>query len=219
MQFQEILIIGLGLLASVGIIITGLITHRKRLFLFAAGVSFLSIIQYALIGSMSALLISSIAVVRSSSIAFLETKYPKVNSVPIAVGFVVAYILVFSVGSGWFSQPLPWFEWLPLTGAILGTLAPLFNRMILVKITFITTNINWLIFEFIKGAYGQMVGDTFAIVTNTIAIVYLIIQHNKASVNVSDEEIEDLSTGIIETITRPLEKITTASHKVINNES
>lgn len=202
----EISVIIIGSIASIIMVIAGLTTHRKRLFTLATLISLLSLTQFLILGTYAAMVIGIISATRNFSLAFLEEKFPKINTPKTAIFYSLLHTLAFTLTTNVTSGNTPIYEFLPLTGAIIGTLAPLFNRMVLLKTFMVFSGLSWLTFELIKGAYGQAIGETFTLFANLTAIVYLTIQHRKLG-NVDDETIEDLSTQIIHVVTTPIDII------------
>lgn len=217
MDIHQIIILIIGLCASVVMVIAGLTTHRGKLFMFNACVSALSVAQYLMIGSTAALAVGAIGFVRNSLLAFFSEKYPQVNSTKAVLFFGGTHILAFTLITQWSVTPLSWYEFLPLTGALIGTTAPLFKNMIIVKSLFILCGVNWLTFEIIKGAYGQVFGEILTLGANITAVIYLTIQHRKLGANVPDDAIEDLGTHIIDVITTPVEILRTGTIRVASS--
>ena len=205
-MITELLPLIIGGLASVGMVIAGLTTHRRKLFAFNLTVSLLSVGQYLLLGSISAMLVGIIGAIRSGLLVAFEHKFPQINSGRMIILFSGLHILAFTIATNWSTDALTWFEWLPLAGALIGTLAPFFKSMVLMKMLYVLCGINWLTFELITGAYGQVVGEIFTLFANSTAIVYLIIQHKRLG-NVPDDAIEDLGTHIIDVVTTPINVI------------
>lgn len=203
---QEITVMIIGGIASVIMVIAGLTTHRKRLFTLATIISLLSLTQFFILGTYAAMMIGIISATRNFSIAFLEDKFPQLNTVKTAILYCLLHTFAFTLTTNVTSGQTPIYEFLPLAGAVVGTLAPLFNRMIILKTFMVFSGLNWLTFEIIKGAYGQVIGETFTLFANISAIIYLTIQHRKLG-NVDDETIEDLSTQIIHVVTTPIDII------------
>lgn len=203
-QFLQPIIIIVGLFTSVLMVISGLTTHRRKLFTFNATISLLSVAQFALLGTWSALAISFIAVVRNTMLAGFEHKYPQINTLKVAVLFSGVYILAFTLITSFPVNPTPWYEFFPLVGSLLGTFSSFFKNMIYMKTFIIFSGINWVAFEIIQGAYGQLVGESLKVIANIAAIIYLVNQHKKLGVDISDDEIEDLSTHVIDVITTPI---------------
>ncbi len=199
----EILTLIFGGLASVLMVIAGLTTHRRKLFTFNLSVNLLTIGQYLLLGSMSAMLVGVIGAARNGFLVAFEHKHPQINSGRMIVLFSGLHILAFTIATGWSSHALNWYEWLPLIGALIGTLAPFFNRMVIMKGLYVLCGVNWLTFELLTGAYGQVIGEVFTLFANSAAIVYLVAQHKKLG-NISDDKIEDLGTHIIDVVTTPV---------------
>lgn len=205
-MITEFLPLIIGGLASVFMVIAGLTTHRRKLFTFNLTVSLLSVGQYLLLGSISAMLVGIIGAARSGLLVAFEHKFPQINSGRMIILFSGLHILAFTIATNWSTSNLMWFEWLPLTGALIGTLAPFFKRMVTMKTLYVLCGVNWLIFELITGAYGQVVGEIFTLFANSTAIVYLLIQHRRFG-NVPDDAIEDLGTHIIDVVTTPIDVV------------
>ena len=202
-MITEFLPLIIGGLASVFMVIAGLTTHRRKLFTFNLTVSLLSVGQYLLLGSISAMLVGIIGAARSGLLVAFEHKFPRINSGRMIILFSGLHVLAFTIATNWSTSNLMWFELLPLTGALIGTLAPFFKSMITMKTLYVLCGINWLTFELITGAYGQVVGEIFTLFANSTAIVYLLIQHRRLG-NVPDDAIEDLGTHIIDVVTTPV---------------
>ena len=216
MDIHQIIILIIGLCASAIMVIAGLTTHRTRLFTFNMCVSALSVAQYLMIGSVAALAVGAIGFVRNGLLAFLEKKYPQVNGPKAVMFFSGLHILAFTIITQWSISALPIYEFLPLTGALIGTLAPLFKHMVVVKSLFILCGINWLTFEIIKGAYGQVFGEVLTLGANITAVIYLTMEHRKLGQDVPDDAIEDLGTHIIDVITTPIEILKTGAISVVS---
>lgn len=200
---QPIVLI-IGLIASVLMVIAGLTTHRRKLFTFNATISLLSVSQYFLLGTWSALAIAAIGVTRNVMLAGFEHKYPQVNTYKTAIFFAGLHTLVFTLITQFPVNHLSWYEFLPLIGALFGTFASFWKHMVIIKTFMIISGINWLTFEIVKGAYGQALGESLTMIANFAAIAYLILQHRKLGANISDDEIEDLSTQVINIVTTPI---------------
>jgi hypothetical protein len=203
-EVKQILVIILGVIASILMVAGGLTTKRKKLLVLLASLSVVCISQYVILGATIAMAISVVGIVRYALLYFFEEEHPWVNSIPMALAFIMLHVLAFTVGSGFYSQELHAYDFIPLVGAILGTLSFMFSNMVIVKTLMVAIGSIWLAYEFIIGAYGQMVGEALTLVANVVAIVYLI---RSRMAGVPEADIPDLNTQVIHTLTTPVEII------------
>lgn len=201
-ETTQIIVIILGVLASIGMVTSGMTTNRRKLLLLLSILSILGISQYLLLGVVIALATSLVNLTRTTLLFFFEKRFPILSGLPVAFLFMSLHLLAFSFATNQFLNPLTIFDYIPLVGAFLGTLAFVFRNMVIVKSLMLTISIMWVMYEFMIGAYGQMLGETFTIFANIVAIIYLVRKH---SAGLTDDQIPDLTTQVIQTITTPID--------------
>jgi len=207
------LVILIGILSSLLLVISGLSTQRRRMLLFATGTSVLVAAQYMMTNSTLALIICFIGIVRNI-VAIAAERYPILDKWFFLVGFLVAHTAAFLFTAKWDDFHI--INMLPLFGAYVGTVAVFFKRMSITKALMIVCGGIWLSYELHTGLYGQMVGESFTLVANSIALVTLLVA---ARNGIPETAVDNVDTHLIETITSSIpvvqEKIRTKAIPVI----
>lgn len=207
------LIISLGILSSVALVMSGLSTQRKRMLIFSIITSVLTGVQYSLTGSTFALLVCAIGVIRGFT-ALAALKKPVFGRWYFLVFFLLTVTTLFIITADW--DTLTFMDMLPLLGSYIGTAALFFKRMTHTKILLIICGGVWLTYEFHAGIYGQMIGESFTIIANIIALTSLMLAARRG---VPENEVENIDTHIIDVITTSIpviqDKIRTTSIPII----
>jgi hypothetical protein len=207
------LIIFIGILSSLLLVISGLSTQRKRMLMFATGTSALVAVQYLMAHSTLALVICFIGIIRNI-VAIMAERYPILDKWFFLAGFLAAHTVAFLLTAKWDDFHI--INMFPLFGAYVGTVAVFFKRMAITKAMMIACGAIWLSYEFHSGIYGQMVGESFTLVANSIAFITLLVAARKG---IPESAVDNVDTHLIETITSSLpvvqEKIRTRAIPVI----
>lgn len=207
------LVILIGILSSLLLVISGLSTQRRRMLLFATGTSVLVAAQYMMTNSTLALIICFIGIVRNI-VAITAERYPILDKWFFLAGFLAAHTAAFLFTAKWDDFHI--INMLPLFGAYVGTVAVFFKRMSITKALMIVCGGIWLSYELHTGLYGQMVGESFTLVANSIALVTLLVA---ARNGIPETAVDNVDTHLIETITSSIpvvqEKIRTKAIPVI----
>lgn len=192
----------LGVISSITLIISGLSTNRKRMLLFGIITSALLIVQYSLNHSTVALVVSAISIIRSLSV-LTSLKYPILRTWPFLGLFLIAQTVAFIFTANWNHFSLA--DALPVMGAYLGTIAVFSERMSVTKSFAISGGLVWLAYELSAGFYTQMIGESFTLFANSIALV-MILKAERAGV--SEEALKDIDTQVIGALTGSIPIIT-----------
>lgn len=191
----ETLVLLLGIISSTTLIISALSIHRRRLLLFAIATTVIVGTQYGLVGSEIGLAACVLGLARNLLVVG-SLKYPWLNHWSFIPIFVLLHLASFMVFTDW--NDLSWISFIPLVGGWLGVIAVYFTSVLYTKAIFICVGAMWMIYEFDMALYGQMIGEGLTLVANTFAFFALL---NAARRGVPQEQIEDLDTHLIETIT------------------
>lgn len=207
------LVISIGILSSAALVMSGLSTQRKRMLIFSIITSLLTGIQYSLTESTFALIVCGIGVIRGFT-ALTALKYPTFGKWYFLALFLASVTAVFILTTNW--NTLTFIDTLPLIGSYIGTAALFFKKMIHTKMLLIICGGIWLTYEFHVGIYGQMVGEGFTIIANSIALTSLLIAARRG---VPENEVDNVDTHIIDVITTNIpiitDKVRTSSIPVI----
>ena len=181
--------------------------------IFAVATSALCVVQYSLTGSILALIICFIGIFRNLT-ALAAIKWPIFHSWMFLVFFLLMNTGAFFVTAKW--DAFNAIDTLPLIGSYLGTVAIFFSKMTITKSFMIACGATWLFYEYHAGIYGQMVGETFTLVANVVALATLMSASRRG---VAEQDVDNVDTQIIEVITSSIpvitEKVRTATIPVM----
>jgi hypothetical protein len=200
------LVILLGIASSITLIISALSVHRKRLLMFGIATGSLVAIQYGLVGSWVALMTLSIGLVWTVMM-LLSAKHAWLKNPLLIPLFMVFHVTSFAALSNW--DAMTWVNFIPLIGGWGSLIALFMTDMIKTKSALILLGGMWLAYEYSSGLYGQMVGESLNLVANTVALSALITARRRG---IPEDQMEDLDTQLIGTITTSIPTITQAIH-------
>ena len=193
---SSILVLFLGLISSATLIIAALSVHRPRLLVFSIITNVILVIQYELVGSIAALAVCAIGLIRMSMVLG-SLKKPWLNHWAFIPVFLAIHATSFYLLNDW-SVENSWINFIPIAGGMLSTVAFFFKKVIVIKATLILIGVLWIIYEFNVGIYGQMIGESLNLLANVFAFVTL---YRAQRAGIPEEDIEDVDTHIIDTIT------------------
>lgn len=189
----QIIILTLGVFASVSLIASALSTTKTRLLIFALISAIILVVQFALTGDALLGMVAVLIGVTRISLVLLSTKIPWLNHwifIPIFIGL---HITAFTYLNDW--SHIEIYNFIPVIGGIASTLSYYFKNLIYTKSFLILAGLLWINYEFAVGSYGQLIGETFVIFANSYTL-YLLIKAQRTGVPV-----EEPITEIIHTIT------------------
>jgi hypothetical protein len=163
--------------------------------MFAIATTIIVGIQYGLVGSEIGLAACVLGLTRNL-LVFSSLKYAWLNHWLFIPIFILLHLAAFIVFTDW--NDLTWISFIPLVGGWLGVIAVYFKSVLYTKAIFICVGAMWMIYEFDMELYGQMIGEGLTVIANTFAFFALL---SAARRGVPQEQIEDLDTHLIETIT------------------
>lgn len=202
MLVNTLLSLTFGVLSSAMVVISALSINRMRLLVFALLGSVLAVIQFLFMPleeSKAGLVLCALAVLRGIYWIAAE-KFTRLNHWLAPTVFIVSSILLWGAVVGkeeWDSMAL-----IPLIGMVFSLMAFYFQNMVILKMFFAATSGAWIIYEFLTGAYGAMVGEAFTIVSNLLAIA-IIMRSTK-----NDKEPKEIETIIKDAVTTSIPVIT-----------
>lgn len=211
----------LGVVASVSLIISALSVHRMRLLVFSLATAVLVAAQIALVGgTLSTLIICIMGIVRTLFVLIGDVKFAVLRHWGFAAMFMVLYIAVFFTTND--ISSLAWFNWMPLFGALAGTLALFFRNMALTKFMFIIAGSLWISYYLNASMMTQIIGEGFTAIANIVALV-MVLRAQRAGIKEDDMvDIDDIVVGAITeaipVVTGRIKAVTT-SIKVIKTDT
>jgi len=215
----QFLVILIGIASSITLMISALSVHRKRLIIFAMVTSSLVGLQYGLTGTLVGLGACLIGITRSSMVLGSFNK-PWLNHWLFIPVFMGLHVVSFSLFTDWSQMSVVTF--VPLVAAWLGVISVFFKKVHFIKVFVIAAGSLWFVYEWQSGVYGQMVGEAANIIFNIVALTILLKAEAKG---ISENDVEDVDTQVIRTITSSIpvikahvEKELTGSIRVISEQ-
>lgn len=208
-----ILTILLGLLQSVGIIVAGLTINRKRMIIIYIVAGIISFSQHTLLGALFAATMSIAGMLRNL-IAYGGLRYKWMNSPWLLIVFLANIAIPWILIRDWTNPPTI-LEIVALISPLLAQSALFFKHIIYVKFTLIIAGTTWLIYLSSLQAWGQIIGEAFSIIANSLAIATILIKRGEG---VKTEDINDLTlTDTINTLTGAIAIIKTETIPIVKD--
>ena len=207
----DTLVLLLGIFSSLTLIISALSVRRKRLLLFGIATNVILAAQYELVGSRVGFAICIVGLVRMVMV-LISLRFPHFNHWGFVPVFLALHLTAFVTFNSW--SDTTWVDFIPLVGGWAGVVAFYFSKVIYTKAILTVVGGLWLIYEFNMAMYGQLVGESLTMVANAIAFFTLLSAVRRG---IPEEQIEDIDTQIIETITSSIPIIRESVETTITN--
>ncbi len=174
MQDQRLLIAnGFSLLATISLIISCVVSTRKRMFLFQAGQCALLCVTQAILGMYGGIVTTALGAVRDSANAF-DKMNPRRAYLMAGVIGVAGTVLNFAGGK-------PWYGLLPVVAAVFYSIGcQIFRKPNLLRINLMVNLTFWVIYSFIIKDYITALTNGFTAIVDLLAFFVILIQENRA---------------------------------------
>lgn len=114
------------------------------------------------------------------------------------------------------------YEWLPLVGSFLGTIAIFITKMSVTKTLAITSAMAWSGYYAFSGLNTQLIGEFFTVAANIVALTMLMIAARKGipeyAIRDIDDRLAEALTGSIHVVTESVRTVT-QSNRIIGTHT
>lgn len=145
-----------GLIASLFVVILSFTIQRRNIVLVSSMLAAATIVQYALLGKYSTMVLAVVTIVYGV-VTLFEKRYPVLQSRWSFVVLSVVYSVVFFAMNG-FTVSV---ELLAFVASLSGVVVMALDNQLVVKWLMLVNGLTWMVYQLSVGAHGQLPGELF----------------------------------------------------------
>ena len=177
----------IGLLAVIMFVVSYQLKSRRSIIFFNAGSRILYIAQYILLGAFEGALLDMIAFLISLVYRAKDTRLIKNH---LTLTLIASNLFIVGLGMTTYKNV---YSLLPIIGVIFETLGLWLSKEKHIRLVSLLGAPPWLIYNFISGAYGSVIGNVITLVSIAVAIVrYDVLKRSKAEPQIYSAPPEDI---------------------------
>ena len=177
----------IGILAVIMFVISYQLKSRRSIIFFNAGSRILYIAQYLLLGAFEGALLDTVAFLISLVYRAKDTRLIKNH---LTITLIVSNLFIVGLGMTTYQNV---YSLLPIIGVIFETLGLWLTKEKHIRLVSLLGAPPWLVYNFISGAYGSVIGNVITLVSIAVAIVrYDVLKRSNAEPQIDPTPFENI---------------------------